>query len=298
MKLFWHIGPHKTGTTSMQLGLGSYANTRRASFYYPPTGDHGPGHADLAWGLLGLNGRPKSSESMYAEIDRAYELGFSKIVISSEEFSRALLVDSGFETMARICSDVETELIVTLRPLTERIYPEVQERIKHGIASDITSTEELLKICAASPGLRADFLPAAFERMNASAISVVSVDSTRPQKLFDDLSTIIGEPIPTPRKVRANVSTPVIMALWLNALNTQMKGQDPNTAELGPLGAAQRRLRAVSEAFDVAGKQMPFVRDMSYPPLPKPIREYLDGVWSIELAYLSALEAAGRLRRL
>ena len=121
-----HIGPHKTGTTSIQSALARGAASSKSSYYYPPVGEFGPGHAILAWQFLGLNRRERDPEALSREIEGARGRGSQKMILSSEEFSRALLTADSFRQFAPVCASVDTELVITLRPLRDRIYSELQ----------------------------------------------------------------------------------------------------------------------------------------------------------------------------
>lgn len=292
MKLFWHIGPHKTGSTTLQEALAAHVASGRASFYYPTPAAHGPGHAVLAWKLLGLNGVETDPEALRTEIRRAEDRGFSKVVISSEEFSRGLLAAEPFAPLAAICDVIECELMITLRPLTERVYPEAQEQVKNGGRIWFANPQELLALCADRPGLRADFLPAAINGTRAASVSVIFVDPAVPQKLLESVSVVLDERIEaeavsllsSARKVRANVSYPFIKTAWLEAVNRFSK-----------LPAPEAR-KAVDAAFNAASREVEGLVDIGYPALPPILERYLGSVWEFQLAYLHALEESGRVR--
>lgn len=284
MKLIWHIGPHKTGTTSLQTGLAARAASGRASYYYPPVGEFGPGHAVLAWQFLGLNRRDRTPEVIMAELQRAESLGHSKVVLSSEEFSRALLTPDSFAQFAPVCEKVECELVITLRPLPERIYPELQEIIKNGQKLNLANAHEVLEAVMTRPGLRPDFLSAAISQTKASAFSIVLVDNELPEKIFSGMSTIVEENLPIPRTPTANPSYPFVKVAWLDVVNRYA-------------GVTVSQSRAVVDAaFQAATRRLSALAGLPYPPLPPAIQRYADGVWALQLAYLSELQAAGRIR--
>lgn len=284
MKLYWHIGPHKTGTTSLQLALAALAASGHASYHYPPVGDFGPGHALLAWRLLGLNGREASPDVIHEEIGKAEDQGLSSMVLSSEEFSRAISGQASFAPLARVCETVECELILTLRPLTERLYPELQENVKHGDKISFGTPHDLLTVCANRPGMRPDFLPAAIQGIGAAATSVIMVDREKPQQLFEGISTVLGENVPSARNTPANASYPFLKTAWLETINRYARSK-PEDARA-----------AVEVAFHQATRQLKSLNDVPYPPLPQALRTYLESTWELQLAYLRALEAGGRVR--
>ena len=59
MKIYLHVGPHKTGTTSVQQWMLDNARKHMKLYglYYPEPPEEGPGHALLAWDSLGMHGR-------------------------------------------------------------------------------------------------------------------------------------------------------------------------------------------------------------------------------------------------
>ena len=165
MKVYWHIGPHKTGTTALQHALRQRAASSECTYFYPETSlVEDIAHAQLAWRFLGLAGCVREPEILLRRVAAAERAGFNKIVFSSEEFSRAIFVDDGFESYARFCEQVECELVLTLSPLAERVLPELQEAVRHGASYDPASLLDLMQLCAARPGLRPDFLSAATTR--------------------------------------------------------------------------------------------------------------------------------------
>lgn len=284
MKLYWHIGPHKTGTTSLQLALAAHAASGRASFYYPSVGDYGPGHALLAWQLLGLNGRQRTPDVIHAAIEEAKRRGIDTVVLSSEEFSRAAVGEAAFEPIARVCADFECELILTLRPLAERLYPELQERVKHGEKIAFSSPHDLLTVFVDRPGMRPDFLSAAILGTGAQHVSVIMADRSAPEKLFKGLSSILGQEIPAARDRQENQSYPFIKTTWLEAINRFIK-VPPDEARA-----------AVEVGFHAASKRLKSLEAAPYPPIPPILQRYLDSTWQLQLAFLKVLEESGRVR--
>ncbi len=284
MKLIWHIGPHKTGTTSLQTGLAARAAAGRASYHYPSVGEYGPGHAVLAWQFLGLNRRERTPDVILAEVRRAENLGYSKMVLSSEEFSRALLTPDSFAQFATVCDRVDSELVITLRPLPERIYPELQELIKNGQKLNLANAHEVLEAVMTRPGLRPDFLSAAISQTKASAFSIVLVDNELPQKIFNDMSSVVGDNLPIPRAATSNPSYPFIKVAWLDIINRYG-------------GVAANESRAIVDAgFQAATRKRLSLADVPYPPLPPAVQRYADGVWAFQLEYLRELQSIGRIR--
>jgi hypothetical protein len=284
VKLIWHIGPHKTGTTSLQRSLAAQASSRRASFYYPPTPELGPGHALLAWRLLGLNGRDTDESVIQAELDNAARRGFDKVVLSSEEFCRALMKPDRFAPIARVASSVECELVLTLRPLQARLMPELQEMIKNGNRINLNNGQEVLDAVMTRPGLRPDLLTAAINEVSEAQITVVMVDTSLPQRLFEAMSIVVGDQLPIPKAALDNPSYPFLQTAWLDVLNRHANMAQPVARDIA------------EAAFTSAVQHRPELSSVPYPPLPRAIEIYAEAVWSLQLSYLASMQAAGRLR--
>jgi hypothetical protein len=284
MKLFWHIGPHKTGTTSLQLALSRHAAAGHATYYYPRAAEHGPGHASIAWTFLGLNGRERNHEVVLDEVAEASRRGFDKVVLSSEEFARALSTDEAFGSFAEVCAQLECELVITLRPLMSRVYPELQELIKNGRKVDIGSSQEVLDALMTRPGLRPDFLPAAIFGSNAARVSVLTADADNPGRLFASMSTVLGETLPVPRDRTQNRSYAFVTTAWLDVLN-----------RYGSLPLKEAR-DIVEAAYGAGRRRSKSLGKITYPGVPPALERYLEGTWELQMAFLRSLEQAGRIR--
>jgi hypothetical protein len=235
----------------------------------------------LAWQFLGLNGRERLPDVIVEQLDQATTLGYPTMLLSSEEFSRALVANGSFRHFAPVCDMVHTELVITLRPLQERIYSELQELIKNGQRLDLANAHDVLDALMTRPGLRPDFLVSAITESKAARITIVLVDSEVPDRLFKSMSAIVGEDLGPPRNMSVNVSYPFIKALWLNTLNRYSKLPVDESRAL------------VTAAFDAVQNQL---SSIPYPPLPAAVQRYADGLWAQQMAYLGELESLGRLR--
>src|SRR4029077_13136211 len=61
LKLVLHVGPHKTGTTSLQKALlKQHGSEVPQAIWYPLPADFGPGHALAVSKMLGRAGQPRS----------------------------------------------------------------------------------------------------------------------------------------------------------------------------------------------------------------------------------------------
>ncbi len=286
MKAFWHIGPHKTGTTALQIALREYAASKECRYFYPaPSLVEHLGHAQIAWRFLGLGGCTRDPAIMLRKVAAADKAGFDKVVFSSEEFSRAIFVDDGFESFARFCEQVDCELVITLSPLGHRIMPELQEAVKHGESFEPDNLEDLMRLCAARPGLRPDFLSSAILGVKARSVSVIHVDKNDPEKIYRAMSTVIGEPLPVPASAVANRSSPFMNTVWLSSFNKYFPDVPWETSRA-----------LVDTVFKMAAKDFAAIEHVRAPPLPTVFVDYISDVWESQLKFLAVMQDGGRLR--
>src|SRR3990172_4297718 len=84
LKLVLHVGPHKTGTTSLQKALLSqYGSATPQTIWYPQPEAHGPGHALAVWTMLGRKGHAQAP-AIGQLIERAEQSDCDVLVLSSE----------------------------------------------------------------------------------------------------------------------------------------------------------------------------------------------------------------------
>jgi hypothetical protein len=140
MRLYVHIGTHKTGTTSIQAFLRHHSRSlARSGIFVPETGvPHGEwGHHNIAWGLLG---DPRFSCSGGTLDDLIAELNGSSApagVISSEDLE--YLVDKP-DALARLDTTLraachEPHYIVFARCADTYMLSLYAELIQHGLTT-------------------------------------------------------------------------------------------------------------------------------------------------------------------
>lgn len=85
MKVFLHIGPHKTGTTTIQTFLRrNTAELLRLGYHYPCTNPSIDNHHDLAIGLRSPSLLGKTIRRIHGILDDARKEGCHSVVFSSE----------------------------------------------------------------------------------------------------------------------------------------------------------------------------------------------------------------------
>jgi hypothetical protein len=85
MKIFLHIGPHKTGTTAIQAFLRrNTTELRRLGFHYPCTDPSLDNHHDLAIGLRSPSLCGETIRRIHGILDAAHQEGCHSVIFSSE----------------------------------------------------------------------------------------------------------------------------------------------------------------------------------------------------------------------
>lgn len=230
MEIVLHIGPHKTGTTSIQKFLKKYGRRIKKGFYYPsvPEG-HGPGHAVLAWQTLGLKDDLQPITPLADVISRAASNGVKRLVLSAEDFSIAFF--TGMDKLVRAFDRYPVHLVCTFTPVARRVLSVWQEEVKHGAcypSSDIPS------FAANSPSLQPTLVRRFTEALNPSRVSLILAYSSDPAALLKVVGDVIGLDVaPDPALAPANVSMGAIEIETLRAFNaiTHHQGLDPATAK-------------------------------------------------------------------
>lgn len=128
MRIVLHLGPHKTGTTSIQAHLGALLGEPVAGgYWYPVPERNGPGHADLARACL-REARPITELDWV--IAAAQEADVGTLVLSSEEFAHAF--PHRLDRLRDALAGHEIHLVVTLNEIERRTASVWQELVKSG----------------------------------------------------------------------------------------------------------------------------------------------------------------------
>ena len=188
MRIKLHVGPHKTGTTSIQRYLlDNYgAINPHAELWYPAPNVDGPGHARLAYGLL------KGSMELADIVKMAGSADVRCLILSSEEFS--LIDEKAARCFVEAVGSYQVDLIVTLSSVLRRIASMWQERIKHGFYDKLgESLDRILE----RPGLNPNFVSHLSELINPNSVSIVISHSRDPRhRLLINALSAFGLPVP------------------------------------------------------------------------------------------------------
>lgn len=126
MKIYIHIGTHKTGSTSIQNVL--FNNRQKLidkGFYYPRVVDNHTGQHHLAW-MLAENNFDEASSYLKGEVSNAEALGCESIILSSEEFE--FLGSS--ERISFFKNFGEVSIVVMLRRQDDFLEAEYNQSVK------------------------------------------------------------------------------------------------------------------------------------------------------------------------
>jgi hypothetical protein len=189
LKVFLHVGPHKTGTTSIQSCLKNLFRNESpvSSTWYPPSEPKGPGHAALADKLLN-----NDTSQLKLIVQQARSAAVERLLLSSENFCRI-----GIDAWHRIAMDCfagcAVTLITTQNPMGARVSSIWQESIKQGRqASFDSSIERILQ----DPGLSSTHIPNIARAVGASRVMVVYSRNSDPSgKLLENFFQAIGEDV-------------------------------------------------------------------------------------------------------
>lgn len=146
-----HIGPQKTGTTSIQVALADVRDQLPAlGAYYP----EGPYRRRKAGWALGLPGKPTGVEipirhwdELVAEVRAAGDL---RVCVSDENFARAEPEVAG--RIVRDLGDERVHVVAVTRRLDRFLPSQWQERVKSGVT--LSYEDWLERVLGDDPGRR------------------------------------------------------------------------------------------------------------------------------------------------
>ena len=189
MKVVFHPGPHKTGTSSIQEALRLlFGSPEPAAVWYPMLGED-RAHHSLAYRTLGLRGFPPDPAPIAALLDRARRAGTGVVVISSEEFDRAIALGR-LGVIREALRGADLHLVITANSLARRCTSLWQQSLK---ARSITSLRRAKAKLLAAPGMQPDFIDAFVEGLRPDAATVVfgSADDP-PNRLIENFLAAAG----------------------------------------------------------------------------------------------------------
>lgn len=253
-RLVLHIGPHKTGTTSLQHALlKQYGSRRPRRIWYPLPSASGPGHAAIARALLGRQ-TPLPQPTVLELLEQARGRDCELVVLSSEDFSFAY--PSQMDSFSSQLTDATSQVVVTLSPIGRRAVSMWQERVKHQRPERLEDAGDLI---LKSSLLSADLVPSFAKAFPKARISVIVANRREPAALFRFFTEATGIPLSRPRRSAeqlANQSLGAIEAEVLRAFNAGIAGTGMPDRKYQQ---ARRMLRSLfaSEAWKAAVPSLP-----------------------------------------
>lgn len=234
-KLILHVGFHKTGTTAIQTSL-YYARAELKNsgitYLYARARAHHQAAWSLSQRLWGWNGRggTTTSPAHWKKFVKQVNSSSGTVVASSEFFS-----EINFENIQKIREDVkakDVQIVFTIRPLVKLLASSYQQYLKYGIKA---TYEDWLHAQLDEPG-KTKLTPSFWQRnfhgatvqnwakvFGAKNVTVMVVDETEPQKLYDQFNHYLGLPkdFLTEQKTGGNRSLSVEEVEFLREINLQ-----------------------------------------------------------------------------
>jgi hypothetical protein len=205
-KLIIHPGFHKTGTTALQMALSeSRSALRKKGFFYPNTSGKAQHRAAWAvtekvWGWEKRGGK-KTDFAEWEKLERRLRKNKQTSIISSEFLSQA--DEDQLLTLKNRLADFQVQVIFTWRPLPMMLASSYQQYLKYGIK---VSYEEWLHSVLETPGsskltpsfwkrnLHGDVISNWCEAFGSQNVSLIAVDESKPNYLYDSFSNLAGIP--------------------------------------------------------------------------------------------------------
>lgn len=219
MQIFFHVGPHKTGTTSIQDALlkqfGSEKPSKRV--WYPTPSHVGPGHAALA------HNAAMGETAISDTVARASRAGVGTLILSSESFATS---PKSIRACAEAFAGHPVVLITTQNSLMNRIASRWQEDVKHGETGGIEVSG--WRFLAENTTSR-DFLQDIAHVIKPERIAIIySGASTPPSFIVDAFARCLGETIRKLPTTRLNTRRGLIETELQRHLNRLINEHMPN----------------------------------------------------------------------
>lgn len=176
MQVYFHIGPHKTGTSSIQFLLrGRYGSDTPQPVWYPQrtflgaTGGH-TRIADQFRPLPHLYSPFEGLRQLEDVVDEARAAGVDKLILSSENFSFATSDD--LQRIRSVFPESKFNLILAATPIVKRMRSQWSTRILNGGQTGIEDGLDLLPLL---PGLQKDFYSRVISALTPSTATLLAV---------------------------------------------------------------------------------------------------------------------------
>lgn len=279
-KAFVHIGPYKTGTTYIQHVL---LNTGDRIHYPYPERD-GPGHAYLVKQMK----HPQTAMEyrnvfLEAILRKKSSASGTPHVFSSEAFSNCVYIPDAMRQFSELSEFMHSELIITHRPIQQRAYSIIQERVKQGNLENFRGKEILWDNIYSKAWFSERFLDDTIRIAAWRKVHIVMVDSRQPHFLIDAFSRILGVPLnPSVVPGHQNASLPYMQMLFLLALHQEQPGLDMHV-----------QIERSKIQFEALAKDDPVMAATPYPPIPDKVSADAEALETGMCRRMEELEAEG-----
>lgn len=282
-RVFFHVGPHKTGTTSIQHALLHQGE----DIHYPFPKVRGPGHSHIARRLIAdQDGRSGGNLLMETIEGQGWKGTGKPIVFSSEDFSLVASHPHAVRCISELAHHWHTELIITQRPLPDKVYPRLQERVKHGVLDAFDGTVfsfDVLSNPRFFPDFNENFLDSMLGLARWKRCHIVMVDPGNPPFLTRAFTNILGVPISSPAGFeRINAGIPYAQLRILHGLH-----RDNPDGKMHALLERSRLMYAELRREDPERAAVP------YPAIPESFLRQIKAIDSVLSSRILELEAKG-----
>ena len=277
-RVYVHVGPHKTGTTSVQ---GLFLRMKDV-ISYPEVGDTGPGHA-----LLFHKSLTKGCEGLLADVVESEwsQSSGRPILLSAEAFMGYARMERQGNPLALLAARFPSELIMAFRDPEERIVSSWQQKCWVGLSSKVPDETAFWEETLQSHNYQGDVIDRLLALGPWKRLHAVFVDKRDPGFLIDSFSRILGVMLPTPdEKQMLNAGRPYV----LSRLAFERFAADP------AVDPSETRRRCLEEYRDMLARD-PAVAEIPYPAVPDWVRDRVRESHLRQMASLRELERGGVL---
>lgn len=241
-QLILHVGFHKCGTSALQESLHvQRQELLEHGIHYPYIGRKA--HHRIAWALTQKpwgwktrGGETTPFRHFTKLMRRVNRSKVSKIVLSTEFFSE--LTPDQIAKIKESVKNREVKVVFTLRPLVKLLASSYQQYLKYGVKADY---QDWLHSVLDEPGvakltptfwkrhLHADVVERWSEAFGSDAVTIIAVDETRPEFLYEAMNQQLGIPEgllkPQPTGTNRSLSLDEVSLLW------EINNQFPKTRQ-------------------------------------------------------------------
>ena len=206
-RLIVHAGFHKSGTTALQESFDAQSDELRdAGIVYPNIGRKA--HHRIAWALAdktwgwGKRGGEKTPRRKWTELAKQINSSKAETILISSEFFSELNIEA-IKTIKKEIKNRKVEVVFTVRPLVKLLGSSYQQYLKYGIKADYTTWLHSVLDKPGESKINPSFWKRNFhgqvvarwvEVLGAKNATVIIVDESKPEFLFDSINEHLGLP--------------------------------------------------------------------------------------------------------